>query len=208
MLPPVRTDKVPMQGSTSASDVRRHSAPAVGTVSGPKLARPGVFPHLHSGVEALVERQSVVTVDLQGELRRSEKEVKGNANALRALWKEIGQRRVNACALEAEVARVLSEQLLQPGPMRDEFESQCAKMASLKSGIGVETEKGTRWLALARGLQGKMDTLILEGLMEAVSPAGILFSPMFGRREMDNESDMSARGGPMLPPQLASMSPF
>ena len=26
----------------------------------------------------------------------------------------------------------------------------------------VETEKGTRFLALARGLQGKMDTLILE----------------------------------------------
>merc|ERR1719463_826483 len=202
MLPPVRTDKVPMQGSTSASDVRRHSAPAVGTVSGPKLARPGVFPHLHSGVEALVERQTTVTVDLQGQLRRSEKEVKGNANALRALWKEIGQRRVNACALEAEVARVLSEQLLQPGPMRDEFESQCAKMASLKAELAVESEKGTRWLALARGLQGKMDTLILEGLMEAVSPAGILFSPMLGRREMmDNESDMSARG-PMLAPHM------
>merc|ERR1711939_1024305 len=176
-------------------------------MGGPKLVRPGVIPTLHSGVEALVERQSAVTVDLQTELRRSEKEVKGNANALRALWKDIGQRRVAACALEAEVAAKLSEQLIKPGPLRDEFERQCAKMVSLKAELAVETEKGTRFLALARGLQGKMDTLILEGLMEAVSPAGILFSPMFGRREMDNESDMSARG-PMFPPQLASMSPF
>merc|ERR1719305_1064575 len=208
MLPSVRLDSLPAQGSAPAAGVRRNSAP-VGTVSGPKPARPGVIPSLHSGVEALVERQSIVTVDLQTELRRSEKEVKGNANALRALWKEIGQRRVAACALEAQVATVLAEQLLLPGPLRDEFESQCAKMVSLKAELAVETEKGTRWLALARGLQGKMDTLILEGLMEAVSPAGILFSPMFGRREMDNDSEMSARGGPMLPPhQLASMSPF
>jgi hypothetical protein len=205
-ISPVRTDNVPTQASANAPVVRRNSAP-VGTVSGPgKLARPGVIPTLHSGVEALVERQSAVTVDLQTELRRAEKEVKGNANALRALWKEIGQRRVTACALEHEVAAVLSEQLIKPGPLRDEFESQCAKMVSLKAELSVETEKGTRWLALARGLQGKMDTLILEGLMEAISPAGILFSPMLGRREMDNESDMSARG-PMMP-QLASMSPF
>jgi hypothetical protein len=180
-------------------------------VSGPKLVRPGVIPTLHSGVEALVERQSAVTVDLQTELRRSEKEVKGNANALRALWKDIGQRRVAACALEAEVAAKLSEQLIKPGPLRDEFERQCAKMVSLKAELAVETEKGTRFLALARGLQGKMDTLILEGLIEAVSPAGILFQPML-RREIigDNESDMSARGSMSMASMstMASMSPF
>merc|ERR1711907_224475 len=98
-------------------------------------------------------------------------------------------------------AAKLSEQLIKPGPLRDEFERQCAKMVSLKAELAVETEKGTRFLALARGLQGKMDTLILEGLIEAVSPAGILFQPML-RREMDNESDMSARG----PMSMASMS--
>merc|ERR1711904_183389 len=114
-------------------------------------------------------------------------------------------------ALEAEVAAKLSEQLIKPGPLRDEFESQCAKMVSLKAELAVETEKETRFLALARGLQGKMDTLILEGLIEAVSPAGILFQPML-RREIigDNESDMSARGSMSMASMstMASMSPF
>ena len=39
-------------------------------------------------------------------------------------------------------------------------------------GRQVETEKGKRWLELARGLQGKFDGLMLEGLVDLPVPAG------------------------------------
>jgi hypothetical protein len=156
---------------------------------------------LHAGVESLVERQSGVTSELQGKLRCVEKTVKGHSNALRKLWREIGLARVNSCAVEAKLIAVLQAQL-PAGELRDRFEKQNAQMDALKGDLGVETEKGNRWLALARGLQGKLDSFVLEGMIEAVSPAGILFSPHFRRDTVDTESELSARSGM---PHLAAM---
>lgn len=149
---------------------------------------------MHAGVESLVERQSGVTSEMQGKLRTVEKDVKGHSNALRRLWRDIGLARVNSCAIEAKLIAVLQAQLPK-GELRDRFEKQNAEMDALKGAMGVETEKGNRWLALARGLQSKLDTFILEGLIEAVSPAGILFSPHLRRDVVDTESELSARSG-------------
>lgn len=152
-------------------------------------------PTLHCGVEALVERQHTAARDLQLELRGADRKVRENTDALRHLWREIHAHRTRSCAAEAEVVKVLAQ--LVTGEQREQFDKQRQTLQRLEQEMRVETEKGQRWLALARGLQGKADALVLEGLVAPASPAGILFSPHFMHRARcdDSESDMSPRYG-------------
>jgi len=149
-------------------------------------------PTLHTGVEALVERQQTASRDLQEDLRAADRKVRTNHNELRALWREIHDSRTRACAAEAEIVRVLA-QLVSPGAQEEKFNATRQTLAKLETELQVETEKGKRWLELARGLQGKFDGLMLEGLVDLpVTPAGIIFSAHTLPRGMHDDASSAA----------------
>lgn len=160
-------------------------------------------PTLHCGVEKMVERQQAAAQDLQLELRGSDRQVRQNVDGLRHLWRDICSQRARACAAEAQIEEILAE--LVTGEQKAQFEEQRRQLHELEGELSVESEKSQRWLSLARGLQGKFDALVIEGLVEAVSPAGILFSPhlsmrggqhgmmMHGMHQDDSDSDVTPR---------------
>merc|ERR1719352_343935 len=149
-------------------------------------------PTLHTGVEALVERQQTASRDLQEDLRAADRKVRTNHNELYALWREIYDSRTRACAAEDEIVRVLA-QLVSPGAQEEKFNATRQSLAKLETELQVETEKGKRWLELARGLQGKFDGLMLEGLVDLpVTPAGIIFSAHTLPRGMPDDASSAA----------------
>jgi len=126
------------------------------------------------GVDSLTERQQAATKELRGKLRDLDFEVKEHHNAIRSLCKRKSEDICKNAAVMQSVCNVLKDSL-KPGPQRERLEGQLALFGSLEGSVHLESNKGSRWLALARGLHGKLDQLVVEGLTDAASSSGILF---------------------------------